>query len=424
MRRRNEDKKSNPNTRVRPRASKRDTSPPVEELPARENIADIRIARRKKQHKQWRRLAIRLGIVVLALVVLAVAVIRWEALQPANLWGSITGLFSGSGNGDGFPVTISGDTVVAMTETDKQLTVLTNTSLLWLNQKGGETDRRAHTFARPALRAAGNYVLTADLGGKRLRLDTARKLEREWEAAGEIAAMDVTAQGVVALVTASSRSFLSEAVVLDKKGTSRFHWYSAEWLLTGVTLREDGKQVAVIGVAASGGALKTRLMIFDLTSENPVATFEGTDLLALEVSYYAAGGGIVMVGDRACWSISADLKTRTVTDYADVELLKYAIGRESTALAVRHVGGGDGGELRVLNSAGVVTGAGVVTERIQDITPAASDNFWMLTSGQLLRLNKDGISHKQDTALDSIQVTAYQKKVAVLGLTEIRLTTG
>lgn len=128
----------------------------------------------KKRHPQLK-IAVRL-LFVAAVVVLGLVVWQnWDVLAPEALLDWADQQFSGGAKGEGFPCAISGDTVVAMGQAGRNTALLTDTSLLFLNEKGGEAAKRSHSYAQPMLHTAGQYVLVTETGGGRYQLETRRE---------------------------------------------------------------------------------------------------------------------------------------------------------------------------------------------------------------------------------------------------------
>ncbi len=64
---------------------------------------------------------------------------NWDKLAPEALLDWIDMKLDGADKGDGFPYAISGDTVVAMGQAKNNLALLTDTSLLFINEKAGKS---------------------------------------------------------------------------------------------------------------------------------------------------------------------------------------------------------------------------------------------------------------------------------------------
>ena len=108
-------------------------------------------ARKRKHRHPILKAAVRL-LVVAAVLVAGIAVWKnWDKLAPEAVLDWIDLKLDGADKGDGFPYAISGDTVVSMGQVKNNLALLTDTSLLFINEKGGEIARRSHAYARPIL---------------------------------------------------------------------------------------------------------------------------------------------------------------------------------------------------------------------------------------------------------------------------------
>lgn len=104
-------------------------------------IVQFSAVKKRKRRHPFLRAFFRL-LLVAAVLAAGIAVWKnWDKLAPEALLDWIDLKLAGADKGDGFPYTISGDTVVAMGQAKNNLVLLTDTSLLFINEKGGEVAR-------------------------------------------------------------------------------------------------------------------------------------------------------------------------------------------------------------------------------------------------------------------------------------------
>lgn len=393
-----------------------------EETPEKKDRA--RSSRRRPRSAAW--LLLSRLMLVSALVVMGALVWKnWDSLAPAELFDWIDQKITGGDGGSGFPVSISGNTVVALSPVKSGVGILTDTSLLLMDANGAELMRRSHTYARPMLRTAGDYLLIAELGGTRFQLETRKETVFSGTVANDIRSVAVGPDGMVAVATASTKSYLSEMVVFDKSGKEIFHWYSTELMAADVALRRDGKQAAVIGLSTEKGAMKSTLLVLDIQSgaTEPVASHSGTDVLLCTVSFLP-NGQVAAVGDTACWLFTADAENSTCVpvSYEDRELLGYAVGDKGIALALRHYGANEDGELLLTDADGTVIGTEAFEGDFRHLAKA-DNGFYLLTATRLYQVADGAFAANREVPADGLMVTTLKDDALVLGLTTLQTYT-
>ena len=373
-------------------------------------------------HRRKRKRVLRVFVRLLLVALLGVSGFfiwkNWDTLSPENVLVWINEQFAGGQKGDGFPVTTTGDTVVAMVPVNNNLTLLTDTSLLMYNTSGGEVVRRPHSFAQPLLKAAGDYVLVMESGGTRLSLEKRSSTVLSHTVTEAIVTAAVAENGYFAVVTGASQSYVSQVAVYDKKGTEIYRWKSSEWMVADVALQADGKAMAVVGISARDGNLQSALLTFklDKSAEQPLC-FSEQGLLLFAVSYLPSGG-IAAVGDTAGWIVASAEGQPVKYAYAERKLLGYAVGYAGLGLVLQAYGSSAGGELIVLDSSGQPQPAIPFASPYRDLC-AYKDGFFLLTDRHLLAVNNNSLKGTLDIPPDGRLVAALGDKAIVLGLTTL-----
>lgn len=381
---------------------------PLEPVPPR---------KRKKRHP-WLKATVRL-LIVAAVLVAGLAVWKnWDTLAPEALLDWADQQFSGGAKGDGFPYAISGDTVVSMEQAGRNMALLTDTSLLFINEKGGEAAKRSHSYAQPMLHTAGEYALVTETGGGRYQLETRRETVLTGQLEGrKIMAAAVHTDGTVALATdTTSQSYVSEVEMLSRRGKQLFSWKSTKLLITGLAISPDGKSLAVIGVTAEAGAMKSTLMVFDLSDPSAVPKeYSGTDELLISVSFFESGT-VAAVGDESIWVVNPEGTLFEKKSYEGLELMGAAVGETSAGIVLRHSGSSDGGRLMVVNSTGDTAYTAEFTGAYRHVA-AGNSGFWLLTSAHLEHAGLTGMEASMEVPADGRMVEEFDGDALVLGLT-------
>ena len=341
-------------TRRKPKAGRdpgtKELPPELEGLPplSEQELEPVLLPAKKRKHRHPVARAIVRLLLVAAVLTGGFAVWKnWDKLAPEALLDWIDMKLDGADKGDGFPYAISGDTVVAMGQAKNSLALLTDTSLLFINEKGGEIARRSHAYARPLLKTAGSYALVAERGGGRYQLETRRETVLNGKLEGRnILAASLQEDGRFALVTdTASQSYQSELDVFDRKGNVLFSWKSPRLLLTDVALSPDGLHLAAVGVTAEAGNMRSTLLVFDLTQKSAAPVeYSGDGLMLFGVTYFS-GGTVAAVGDTEMWVVKPGGTLYEKHSYEGLEPNGYAFGEASAGIVLRHSGASEGGRL-------------------------------------------------------------------------------
>lgn len=398
----------------------RDTEPENELRPeTKEPKAKPKKKKRRRQRSVVWPILFRLLLVVV-LVMMGVLVWRnWDRLAPAALSEWMDKVVTGGEGGDGYPVPITGSSVVSMKSSGTQAAVLTDTSLLMYNTAGAEIVNRGHTYANPLLDTAGGYVLVAELGGNRYLLGNKKETVYSGQVANAILGAAVDSEGRVALATESTQSYMSEVLVLDRDGAELFHWYSVDQTVVDVALSPNGKRVAVLGLSAESGLMKSTVQIFTLAGGDGGAehTYSATGAMMGALHYYQ-NGNVAVVGDTAAWVYDPQSDEAAVTDYSDATLLGYAFSDRGIGLVMRRFGESSGGTLTVVTPAGKMTGTEAFEGDYRHVT-ASDRGFYLLTSDALYDADTVGFAHRMTVAADGLQVVDISGRPLVLSLTTL-----
>lgn len=395
--------------------------------------ADIPLpTQRKKRSSAGRRLLLRLAAMLLAVVVALTIWQHWDSLAPRNLMFWIDQTFSTSG--DGFPVEISGNTVLDVQQVQSYMVLLTDTSLVAFNASGGEVMRRQHNYSDPILLISGRYMLVAEVGGKRFRLETlpdtvlnvtSDNLSEDKKTSvldtaleNSIISADVGSDGTVALVTASSGSYTSEVLVYSSSGKLKYRQRYVSVQAIDVALSANQREVAVIGIEGNHGVLQSSLRVYSLRSQDttPLKEYTGQDVMLCRVAYLDTAE-IVAIGDTQTWVVDGNGDQDKRISY-DQQLVGYAIGDKAVGLALQKYGAGDGGELMWLDRRGETAYTAAFSGDFRHLTIVDNEAL-LLTAGQLYRGNSTGLNGSTEVQQDGRMVGRIGKNAIVLGLTSL-----
>ena len=409
---------------------RRHTADEPDELPMperrAENVPDTRKNAAKPRRRRRQRSLIRVvfwRLVLVAVVITAGVLIwrNWDHLAPAAVSEWVNNAVTGGEGGDGFPVAITGSNVVSMQSMGSQVAVLTDTSLLMYNERGGEIVSRGHTYADPLLDTSGSYALVAELGGTRYMLGTKKEALRSDRVSNAILGAAVDSNGSVALATESSRSYMSEVVVFDRTGAETFHWYSVDLTVVDVALSPNGKRVAVLGLSAENGEMKSTLLIFRLAGSQTTAeyTYSASGAMMAAVHYYG-NGRVAAVGDTAAWVYDPDSNSASTIAYDNEVLLGYSFSDRGVGVVTRGFGESGTGTLHIMTPAGKETAALEFTGDFRHLS-AADNGFYLLTANALYNADTATFARQTSVAPDGLQTVSLNGRPLLLSLTALSI---
>ncbi|MGI6264074.1 MAG: DUF5711 family protein [Acutalibacteraceae bacterium] len=394
--------------------------------------ADLPAQTTRRKRRPGLRLLVRVAAFVLAVLVIALIWQNGDHLAPGNVKFWLDQTFSPGG--DGFPVEISGNSVLDVQPVQSYLALLTDTSLVAFNANGGEVTRRAHNYAEPLLRVAGRYMLVAEIGGKRFRLETlpdtvlnvtADNLTQDKKSAvldtpidNVILSAAVRSDGAVALITTSTQSYTSEVLVYNAEGKLRYRQRYASVQATDVAFSPNGRDIAVVGIDAQNGAMQSVLRVHALSSQDsePRQEFTGADVMISRVGYLSSGR-IAAIGDTQAWVVSDNGSLDERIAYQQ-QLVGCAFGEKTVALALQKYGASDGGGLVLLDASGKTAFTAEFSGQFRHMTLV--DGEWlMLTAGRLIRGDDSRVIGEAEVAQDGQLVGRLGRKAIVLGLTTL-----
>ncbi|NLN81692.1 MAG: hypothetical protein GX136_04010 [Clostridiales bacterium] len=406
-------------------AVKRDTTirrrkpprPSTEDAQSNPDGPTLTPVRRRRRRNPFLRALARLTVVAVLIFCGVLLWQNWDLIEPESVIYWINDKLAGGQSGDGFPVDINGSSVLNMEKTKDGLALLTDTSLVVFNQKGGEVFRRQHGFSNPILRTNGRWLLMADVGGNRLKIETRASTPIEMKLDNYITSASIAGNGNFAVVTGSSSGYASEVMVYNRKKEIIYGWCDKELSIFDAALSPDGKSMAVVGIQAESGAMKSFLKIFDFDKMDPVSLYEGTDVMLLSVGYFP-NGTVAAVGDRELWVMNKKGTIQSKHNYEDRQLAGYVLGDSSISVALRDYGGSQSGTVMTVNPSGDLAYTMPFKGAFRSLA-SYNSGILLLTSDHLYRADTAGTRYTADPIRDGRMVSHFGKRVIVLGLTSL-----
>lgn len=267
---------------------------PLEEEEAEEEAGEERLQKRKVPKAVYR-----VGIILLVLVLGLALWLNRDRLDPEGIANWVKLQFIGSGEGDGFPVSITGSSVSAsnFTSYGGNAMALSDTALTVLSPTGRELLSLRHSLNQPVLRSAYGRSLLYNAGSTGYTLLSGTEVEREGASDRDLLAGDVAQNGRYALGVQGSDG-ASELNVYQQDGTLQFHYLFAQDYITAIALNYDGTHGLVCTVGTEKGEMVSKVTVFDFNQAEPAASCETRDNFLLD-AYWTEGGDLYAVGSSA-----------------------------------------------------------------------------------------------------------------------------
>lgn len=298
---------------------------PQEDAQAAIEYGDGEDSGKKRRHSKTGAVPKAVYQVAVILVVLVVGLAVWmnrTNLTPENIGTWLKLQVTGAETGDGFPVQITGSEVFPsnfLAEGGRAV-VLSDTALTMLGSTGREELSLRHSLNNPVLQSAGERFLLYNSGSTGYIALSGTDVAVSAVAERDILTGAIAQNGRFALGVQGSNG-ASELNVYQNDGTLQAHYLLARDYITAIAMNYDGSYGAVCTVRSDKGTLVSRVVVYDFSSEEPVASYETTGTLLL-AAYWGENGSIYAVGDTAMLAASS----------SDYEFSEYNYqGRQLTA---------------------------------------------------------------------------------------------
>lgn len=365
--------------------------------------------------------------VILILLISVAGLLVWfnrDNLSPQNIGGWIQSKVVGMGMGDGYPAALDNGRNVApgnFFAADKNVAVVSDTSVTVLNSTAKELVRRQHSFSNPVAKVWGQRVLVYNLGGTGYQVERISKAGERRIADAEILAGAIAGNGRVALAT-ESQGYYSRMTVYGENGKAFYTYDFSEYYITHIALNRSGTRAAVAGVAAKNGAMVSVVYLFDFGSPKPVSQLVYQDNLVLSLDY-GQNGVIVAVGDQLT-SIISENGGKTDYSYGSQSYLGSAVDNGRTALLLSPYANADSASLLLLDVKGKQAASVPLGQNAGGVSLYGDTAAVLLTDETIRAYTASGGALKGTCSggKDARALTLRdESSVYVLGFSEIRL---
>lgn len=279
---------------------------------------------------------------VLGILLLLIVLLNYEKLAPKNMleWFSST---SHSTDG-GYPYYLSNNSAVDLQADQDKLILLTDSSLVFLNDSADEVFRSQHNYSSPNMTSSNGRVLMYDRGGKDYKIVSASKVIHTGKTEESISLGAMGENGSFVLVTSSNKGS-SKLDIFDKHHKQQLYWTTANEYIMKVALNQKGNMAVVSTISAVETKLRSTLYILDLEKGEAVATFPFDETMIVDFVYYP-NGSVTVITDDFTTHISKEMVRLDDLSYQGNTLVRYSISTNGgIALLLKEF---DTGDSRVL----------------------------------------------------------------------------
>lgn len=363
---------------------------------------------------------VRYGIIaVIVCIVIGFIALNYENLAPDRVGEWLGESFASMGTGKGFPYAVSSTSVRQLEKMNKDVAVLTDTSVIVLNSSAKEVAKRQHGFANPVMDVADQRILLYDQGGKRLRIENRGKILFEKTMDQNIITGDISESGCFAIATQSNTSS-GELKVYSRNFNEILTWYSSGNHIIDVAVAPDGKSAAIAVAGAQGGEMKSTIYIIDFSKEEPVAQFDYLSTMFLRLDY-TSKNVIIAAGDHLISIIGPDRQKLEDISYEHSTLKRSITSTQPNACMLYSMfDSGNLNDLLLIGEDGSLRYKVAIKQDVRWIDHDGTESY-ALCSDKLYWYDANGKERGSvDVEADGSRVIAFGNQAYVLGMNEIR----
>ncbi len=366
---------------------------------------------------------IRYGIIAVVLCVLiGFITLNYENLAPDRVAEWLKESFLSVGTGKGFPYAISSSSVRQLEKMNRDIAVLTDTSVVILNSSAKEIAKRQHGFSNPVMDAANQRLLVYDQGGKRIRIENRSGVLFEKTMDQNIITGDISENGCFAVATQSNTSS-AELKVYSRNFNEILTWYSSGNHIIDVAVAPNGKSAAIAVAGAQGGEMKSTIYIIDFDKEEPVAQFDYLSTMFLRLDY-TSKNVVVAAGDHLISIIGPDRQKIEDISYENSTLKRSVTSTQANAcMLYSRYDSGNLNDLLLIGEDGSLHYKADIRQDVRWIDHDGAQSC-ILCSDKLYWYDESGKScGSADIETDGSMLVTFGNQAYVLGMNEIRCYT-
>lgn len=364
---------------------------------------------------------IRMAIICLGAALAVLVFLNWDNFAPENLMLWFRTKIMGTGVGDGYPVSIKGNSADSSNflNYDGNCAVLSDTTFTVTSSTGKEIMNFRHSYNNPGMALSQNRFLLYNTGGTGYALVNTEETEKK-QATDKITVGDIAKNGRYALVTQPA-DYASQLSVYLPGGTRKYVYEFADSYVSAMSINNDGTKGIVSAVQSESGKLYSTVYVFDFNSEEPVASFVSQDNLISAVAY-SRGGTAYAVGDEKTVFFNGKDEFSEY-DYGKKTLT--AVSADESSVLVSVSGYARNGPCTILAFTGQAQPYEIESQEYISALSAYGNSFAALGSNTVFSYDYSGkLLGTTPAGYDAKGISlANERDVYILGVREIRFST-
>ncbi len=203
-------------------------------------------------------------------------------------------------------------------------------SIIYFNPQGEEQWQINTLIVDPILKTAGDYILIAENGGKKLCLYTQSRMIYTRETDSNIRYANLSSNGDVVVVT-DKESYKGAVVAYNKAGDKIFEWFSGTDPIMAAAISPRSRRIAVATISTDS-SISSTVMLFNINEKESYASQTFDNTAVFDVQY--KNDNLNIVGDNTMSIMSTSGKLVWKAEYYDEEFSHYAIDDDGNSLVL------------------------------------------------------------------------------------------
>lgn len=250
---------------------------------------------RRKRNKNLKRIIIAIFVMFIAITIF----VNKDNFTADNLQSWIQTTVTGTIDGDGYPVSITGSVVSEnnIITSNENIAVISDTALTINDSTGKELLNYRHSFSEPAINEKNGYYIIYSIGGTSFTVINDDFETTDYTTTDKITVCDISSSGRYAVVT-QPIDYNSNFSVYTSSGNLKFSYDFANGFITDIKLDDDGETGVVSVVDSKDGVMYTQIYMFDFDLAEPIAQYTSENNIISQISYNS-GVQFYFIGNNA-----------------------------------------------------------------------------------------------------------------------------
>lgn len=206
------------------------------------------------------------------------------------------------------------------------LAVFCPTGLTIIGPTGNELQSLQYNVSHPAMKSAGDYLLTYDIGGKNVLYMQDGSVLKNEAYSSLIFTADLNSSGWHLIASEESGS-KATASVFNGEMAKVYQWESRERYVSAAALSEDNERMAFGGFRQDQARIVSSVLLLRFDSEEPYGVYDIPDVLILDMRFLS-DGSLAVLTENSVLILDKDGMERGRYEYGGRQLKNYSFDGE------------------------------------------------------------------------------------------------